>query len=101
MEPWQGVNPDRAVYAAQTVSSVATGIGKPLRDRGHLHFEIKPIHRSALDGIGYFPLDRRKEILAVTQRLPIQPVVGAAVDGIEAQINPISGPIRRDAELPG
>ena len=101
MEPWQGINSHRAVYAAQTVSDVATGMESLSETVATFISRSSRFTSPTFDGIGYFPFDRRKKILAVSQRLAIQPVMSAAVDGIETQEDPISGPIRGDGELPG
>src|ERR1039458_5272414 len=101
MKLGQRVNSHRAVYAPQAVSSIAAGIGQTLRNGGNLHFEIKPVRLPDFGGIGYFPFNRSEQVLAIAQRLAIQPVVSPAVYGVEAQENSISGPCRRDVKLSG
>src|SRR5208337_4908646 len=43
MDLGQGVNPHRAVYAAQAVATIIAGVRQPLRNGSDFHFEIEPV----------------------------------------------------------
>ena len=97
----QGEHAHRAVNAAQVVKGIVRGGRKLFGHRGYRHFQIEPVRPAKSRGVGNVPFDRREEVFAVAQRMPIEPIARARVDGVEAQDDAVSSPILGQGKFPG
>ena len=97
----QGEDAHRAVDAAQVMEHVVAGNRQRFGDRIDLHFEVQPVLLADSRLLGNLPFDGREEVLAIAERLAVEPVVRAGVDGVETQEDAAAGPFLGDRELLG